>query len=440
MAVERRDHIIRSSRSGNRKGEDPAGKTRSFDIPKRLVWEAYKRVAANTGKAAGVDGRSMADFQGSLEGNLYKLWSRMCSGSYMAPPVRRVEIPKPQGGTRPLGIPTVTDRIAQMVVKLALEPELERHFHVDSYGYRPGKSALDALGRARERCWQHDWVIDLDIKGFFDTIDHGLLLKALRRHTQLRWVLLYIERWLTADVVMSDGTRQQRAQGTPQGGVISPLLANLFLHYVFDRWMEKHHPHVAFERYADDVLCHCDSRAEAEGLLGVLRERFRACGLELHPQKTRLVYCKDDRRRGAYPETSFDFLGYTFRQRSVVNRRGELFIGFNPAVSRQALKAMNAQVRRWRINTQHQRTLPELAAWINPVVRGWVAYYGRFCRSALYRFLTRLNLRLIRWAGRKYRRFRRGTRRARAWLDRIRSASPDLFVHWQVLPAGRMAG
>ena len=268
-----------------------------FCITKRQVWEAYKRVKANKG-AAGVDGQTIEKFAENLQDNLYKLWNRLTSGSYFPQPVLRVEIPKSDGGIRPLGIPTVADRIAQMVVKTYLEPELEKHFHPDSYGYRPGKSALDAVGMARQRCWKNDWVLDLDIKGFFDNIDHELMMRAVRAHTEEKWVLLYIERWLKAPIAMPDGAFIQPQKGTPQGGVASPLLANLFLHYAFDEWMKREYPGIPFERYADDAVCHCKSEAQAEQLKQALNVRMKDVGLELHPEKTKIVYCQDDDRQG----------------------------------------------------------------------------------------------------------------------------------------------
>ena len=264
---------------------------KSYRIEKGLIYEAYKRVKANKG-SAGVDGQSLKDFDQDLENNLYKLWNRLSSGSYFPQAVKRVEIPKADGGLRPLGIPTVADRIAQMAVKLQIEPELERHFHPDSYGYRPGKSAHQALARVKKRCWGRAWVLDMDIKGFFDVIDHSLLMRAVEKHVKTPWHRLYIRRWLQAPVQYDDGTLEQRNRGTPQGGVISPLLANLFLHYAFDRWVEGHWPGIQFERYADDIVCHCRTESEARKLLLVLRQRFKACGLELHPAKTRIVYCK----------------------------------------------------------------------------------------------------------------------------------------------------
>ena len=293
------------------KGMTRVEEAKSFDVSKREVWEAYKRVRAKRG-AAGVDGVTMEEFDADLKRNLYRIWNRLASGSYFPPPVKRVDIPKGDGKTRPLGIPTVADRIAQMVVQRRLVPLLEPIFHADSYGYRPGRSAHDALRQARQRCWRHDWVLDLDIKGFFDNIDWTLLMKAVRKHVGEAWMVLYMQRWLRAEVVMPNGTVVQPDKGTPQGGVVSPVLANLFLHYAFDRWMARSHPQVQFERYADDVICHCDSQAQAEGLRAELEQRLAECGLQLNPQKTRVVYCADANRQGDHPQRQFDFLGYTF--------------------------------------------------------------------------------------------------------------------------------
>lgn len=316
-----------------------AKQEKPFKIPKALVWRAWKQVKANRG-AAGVDAQSLSDYEQNLASNLYKLWNRMSSGSYFPSPVRRVWIPKADGKERPLGIPTIEDRIAQMVVKQVLEPRLDPLFHPDSYGYRPNKSAQQAVRQCRQRCWRYAWVVDLDIKGFFDNIDHELLLKAVRHHIRDVWVLLYIERWLRAAVQQPDGALEQHDSGVPQGGVISPLLANLFMHYTFDVWMRKHCPDAPFERYADDAVIHCHTQECARKILAWLRRRFAECGLELHPVKTRLVYCKDEQRRWSFPQTSFDFLGFCFQARRVRNRRGWFFSGFHPAVSRKALKRM----------------------------------------------------------------------------------------------------
>jgi RNA-directed DNA polymerase len=406
-------------------------KAKPFCISKWEVWEAYKLVKANKG-SAGVDGQSIAEFEEDLKNNLFKIWNRMSSGSYFPPPVRRVNIPKDNGKTRPLGIPTVSDRIAQTVVKRYLEPIVEEYFHADSYGYRPGKSAIEAIGVARQRCWRYDWVLDLDIKGFFDNIDHDLLMRAVRKHTDCKWVLLYIERWLNAPAQLEDGSLIHRDKGTPQGGVISPLLANLFLHDAFDIWMQRQYPQIPFERYADDGICHCRSKAEAERLRVTIEKRFAECELELNLQKTKIVYCKDDDRRGNYPEQKFDFLGFTFRPRRAKNRRGKLFVGFTPAISNRAKKSICDTMRRWKMHRQTDKSLDELARVVNPVLRGWINYYGSFYKSALYRVFQHLNNILVQWASRKYKRLRGYDQRASQWLQGVFHRQPKLFAHWQL--------
>lgn len=403
-----------------------------YVIPKQLVWDAHQRVKANRG-AAGVDGESLAAFEKDLKNNLYKVWNRMSSGSYFPPPVRLVEIEKESGGTRPLGIPTVADRVAQTVVKMVLEPVVDPHFHADSYGYRPGKSALDAVGVARKRCWDADWVIDLDIKGFFDSIPHDLVERAVARHTDIPWVRLYIARWLRAPVQRPDGTVRERTKGTPQGGVISPLLANLFLHYAFDCWMQRTFSSVHFERYADDAIVHCGSERQARSVLEAIRGRFAQCGLELHPTKTRIVYCKDDDRPREYEHIAFDFLGYTFQPRRAKNRWGKFFVSFLPAMSAKAAKRVRQTIREWRMaSTRNNQRLEDLARHINPAVRGWVHYYGRFYRSKCVQVLRHLNEALAVWARRKYTRFRRRERASVHWLGRIARRDASLFVHWQL--------
>lgn len=406
------------------------GSAKPFCIAKREVWEAYKQVKANQG-AAGVDGQSIAEFETDLSNNLYRLWNRLSSGSYFPSPVLRVDIPKGDGETRPLGVPTVSDRIAQMVVKRYLEPIVEPIFHDSSYGYRPRRSAHQALTIARQHCWRYDWVLDLDVKSFFDTIDWELLMRAVRRHTDCKWVLLYIERWLRTSVHMPDGTLVSPERGTPQGGVISPLLANLFLHYAFDRWMQDRYPSIPFVRYADDIICHCRSEAQARLLREALGTRFSECKLELHPEKTKIVYCKDINRRGSHPHQRFDFLGYTFRPRRAMNRDGTLFVSFAPAVSDKAAKRMRRCIRRWRVHRRNDLSLEAIAEWARPVLLGWVRYYGRFQSSALRRALRTLDRFIVRWACRKYKRFRRHTMRAWAWLRALKKRQPDLFAHWR---------
>lgn len=410
--------------------------TKSFKISKHVVWEAYKRVKANKG-AAGIDDESIAAFEGNLKNNLYKIWNRMSSGSYFPPPVKVVEIPKKSGGKRILGVPTVADRIAQMVAKMYLEPFVEPHFCQDSYGYRPGKSALDAVAATRQRCWRYNWLLEFDIKGLFDNIDHELLMRAVKTHTDCKWLLLYIKRWLKAPFQTEEGKVTERNSGTPQGGVISPVLANLFLHYAFDKWMERTRPENPWARYADDGVVHCRTQGEAEELLRQLNERFNECGLELHPDKTRIVYCKDEDRRGKFPETKFDFLGYTFRPRRSKNRHGKYFINFTPGVSNKACKAMRQVIRNWRIHLKPDKSLEDISRMFNPVLRGWVNYYGQFYKSALYPVLRHMNRALVHWARRKYKRLSRHRRRAEYWLGRIAKREPQLFVHWQmgILPA-----
>jgi RNA-directed DNA polymerase len=389
--------------------------TKSFDIPKRLVWEAWKRIKANKG-TYGVDSVSIEEFEADIANNLYKIWNRMSSGAYFPPPVRRVEIPKGDGKTRPLGIPTVGDRVAQMVVKMELEPGVDSIFHPDSYGYRPGRSAIEAVRTARERCWRYDWTVDLDIKGFFDNIDHELLLKAVKMHANNAWTRLYIDRWLKAPVVMVDGSLEARVKGTPQGGVISPLLANLYLHYALDVWMSRNHPEVPFERYADDIVFHCKTKWKAKNLLGSLNHRLADCKLELHPEKTKIVYCKDSKRRGDYEVIAFDFLGFTFRPREAMSRKQQLFTGFTPAISRKSLNRISKTIRSWKLQRWSDQSIDDIAQALNPVISGWLAYYQHFGKSLLYKVTDILNFALIRWIRRKYKGMSRSYRKSKQFL------------------------
>jgi RNA-directed DNA polymerase len=405
--------------------------SKPFCISKWAVLEAWRKVRANKG-AAGVDDVSIKEFEKKLNNNLYRIWNRMSSGSYVPPPVLRVMIPKADGKLRPLGIPTVGDRVAQMVVKRKLEPKVEPLFHSDSYGYRPGKSALDAVGTCRKRCWRYDWVVDLDIKGFFDNIDHSLMMHAVRKHTDCPWVLLYIERWLKAPAEIEDGTLLARDRGTPQGGVISPLLANIFMHHVFDMWISREYPGCPFERYADDVVIHCSSQKQAMAVKAAVEARLRRCKLEAHPDKTRNVYCRDGKRNQDHEHIQFDFLSYTFRPRPAKDREGELFCSFLPAISAKATKALVAEMRDWAVHRKSDKELADLSRMFNPIIRGWVTYYGRYYPSALQRAFACLNRRLVRWARSKYKSLRDSPRQAARWLRRIAAQSSKLFAHWEL--------
>jgi RNA-directed DNA polymerase len=404
-----------------------------FAIPKELVWQAWKQVKKNGG-AAGADGVTIEIFEKDLKDNLYKVWNRMSSGTYFPPPVRAVEIPKASGGTRMLGVPSVGDRVAQTVAALSLEPRTEAIFHDDSYGYRPRKGALDAVAACRQRCWARNWVIDLDIRKFFDSVPWDLMVKAVQvnvTHEQ-RWIVLYVRRWLAAPIVMPDGRTAERDRGTPQGSAVSPVIANLFMHYAFDKWLEREFPAVEFERYADDAVVHCATEQQARRVLAALEERMAEVGLQLHPDKTRIVYCKDrNRRRKNCAETSFTFLGYTFRARQAPARQGggAMFSAFLPAASKDALKRMSGEVRSWRIHLRSGTELEDIASWVNPIIRGWMAYYGRFYRTALNGLLQRINTYLVRWAKRKYKRLRT-YKKASKWWEGLTARQPRLFAHW----------
>lgn len=405
--------------------------TKPFTIAKQVVMQAFQLVKANKG-AAGVDQQSLTDFEQNLKDNLYKIWNRLSSGTYFPPPVKAVPIPKKSGGERILGVPTVADRIAQMVVKLMFEPCLEPHFLPDSYGYRPNKSALDAIDVTRKRCWQYDWLIEYDIQGLFDQLDHHLLMKAVNKHTDCKWVKLYIERWLKTPMQMPDGSLQNKTQGVMQGGVISPILSNLFLHYVFDSWMIRHYPDVKWCRYADDGLVHCKTKYQAQQLLAALTERFKECGLVLHPDKTKIVYCKENRRKGFYPIKQFDFLGFTFRKRWVKKKAdNSFFLSFTPAVSKTSLNAMRNKIRIQRYGRKSTMSIEEIAKEVNPILRGWINYYGRFNRSSLYPLFNYFNQILVKWAMRKFKKVH-VRNNAGKLIALIRKQKPTLFAHWQI--------
>jgi len=402
---------------------------KSQDISKQLIWAAWLKVASKGG-AAGADGVTIEQFEERLQDNLYRLWNRMSSGTYFPGPVRAVEIPK-KGGTRVLGIPNVIDRVAQTAAAMALEPSVERVFHDDSFGYRPGRSPIDAVRVCRQRCFRKDWVVDLDVKAFFDSVPWDLMLKAVARHTDQKWVLLYVERWLKAPMLMPDGTLTNRVKGTPQGGPISPLIANIFLHYGFDIWMVREFPGVQFERFADDVVVHCVTERQARQVRDAIGRRLAEVGLQLHPDKTKIVYCKDSRRRQDFELVTFTFCGYAFRPRGAFDKvRKESYTGFLPAAAPGKLTDMSRKAAAWRLHRRTTRTLESLAEEVNPVLRGWLNYFTVFYPSAVVPIGKRMDRHLMRWARKKYQRLERSDKRARAWLKGVRQRSPNLFVHW----------
>jgi group II intron reverse transcriptase/maturase len=407
-----------------------------YDISKRRLLEAYWRVKANRG-AAGIDGESLEMFEADLKGNLYKLWNRLSSGSYFPPPVRQVEIPKTNGGVRILGVPTVADRVAQQLVVTRIGGDLFGVFHPDSHGYQLDKSAVDAVAITRKRCWKYDWVVEFDIRRAFDELDWDLLRKAIAKHVKDPWSLLYIERWLTASAVSPDGQPVQRTKGVPQGSVIGPVLMNLFMTYAFDKWMEREHPNNPFSRYADDAVAHCQSEAEAKKLLAAIEARLKECKLEMHPEKSGIVYCKDSLRRKEYPRISFTFLGFEFRPRSSKKRDGKIWTSFLPAISASAMKRIRQAIREWNLPRQTSVSLNELAKLYNPQIMGWMNYYSHFYKSALYRLYHHLDLKLMRWAQRKYRKLKGKPQRAADWFKKVVSKQPRLFVHW--LAHGKVA-
>lgn len=364
--------------------------------------------------------------------NLYKLWNRMSSGTYFPPPVKGVAIPKKSGGERMLGIPTVSDRIAQTVVKLYLEPEMERIFLPDSYGYRSNKSAHDAINITKQRCWKYNWILEFDIKGLFDNISHDLLIKAVKCHTESKWAILYIERWLKVPIELPNGEMKTRERGTPQGGCISPLLSNLFMHYAFDLWMTKRNHNNPWCRYADDGLVHCKSLKEAEMIKETLKERLAECGLEMHSEKTKIVYCKSGKQKEKYLENQFDFLGYCFKRRQARNEKtGEIFDSFLPAMSPKAFKAIKRTIReKWKLFTKVHLSLQEIADEINPRIRGLINYYGKFYGSSLRKLKRYIDQILAGWARRKYKKLKKHTYNSFQWLTEIKNKLPKMFVHW----------
>lgn len=405
--------------------------SKAWPITKQMVWQAFKEVKANKG-VAGVDEESIQEFEANLQDNLYVLWNRMSSGSYFPPAVKQVNIPKADGKMRTLGIPTVRDRVAQTVVKNHLEPQLDPLFHESSYGYRPNRGAHEALQKAKERCWENPWVIDLDICGFFDNLDHELLMRALKKHTQEKWILVYTKRWLTAPMVDATGIEKERKKGSPQGSCVSPILANLFLHYAFDMWMKDEFPVILFERYADDILVHCKTEKQACFILKRITERLKACKLEINPEKTTVVYCRDSNRKVKTEcSVAFTFLGYDFKPRECKSKDGKIFYSFSPAISKQAKKKIGTNLRQMKLHIKTRTTLQDIAIMINPKLRGWINYYGKHRKSEMRSLFFNLNLRLLKWTKRKYKRYRYSKIKALNWLRAQVKAEPTMFVHWQ---------
>jgi len=405
--------------------------TKSIPITKEMVWASYKKVKSNGG-SAGIDHQSLTDFDQVRSKELYKIWNRLASGSYFSPVIKRVTIPKAGGKTRPLGIPTVSDRIAQQVVKTYLEPRLESVFVENSYGYRPNKSAHSAIQKVQEHVRKYSWVIDLDIAEFFENVNHGLLMKALERHVSEPWVLMYIKRWLEAPVQLEDGTIKLPNVGTPQGGVISPLLSNLYMHYCVDKWLEKHHPSSMMIRYADDLIIHCRSQQEAVRILTSVKERLEDCGLRAHPEKTKIVYCKKEGRNlKGYP-VQFDFLGFSFQPIRYKLRQGGSFLQYDCKMSRKSKVRITQDLRRLGFHNKTQRGIEDLARLLNPRIRGWIQYYGKISRRSLNPVFYYLHHRLLRWILNKYKSFKGSKVKAVKWLRRITNSYPNLFYHWEL--------
>lgn len=399
--------------------------TKAHPITKRMVVEAYRKVKRNKG-SAGIDGQTLQLFEDNRKGNLYRLWNRMTSGSYYPSPVKEAKIPKKSGGYRSLGIPSVSDRIAQQVVKDYLEPKVDHLFHKDSYGYRRGRNAHQAVETASERCFKSPWVIDMDIKGFFDNIDHGLMMKGVGHYTQEKWVLMYVERWLKAGI-MKDGRLFDRDKGTPQGGVASPLLANIYLHIAFDKWMEIHQPHVEFERYCDDIIAHCKSEQQARFIHHRIQERLETCKLELHSGKTKIVYCKNAWNKAKHGNSSFDFLGFTFRPRVCQAKAGPMLL-FIPCMSETSMKGVRTKIKEFGI-TRFKGTIQEMSQNLNPMIRGWMTYYCKFSKWVTVKLWRWINLKMYRWVMKNK---RYGKRKAIRWVKGVCKAQPHLFMHWQL--------
>ncbi|HEX8677108.1 MAG TPA: group II intron reverse transcriptase/maturase, partial [Segetibacter sp.] len=377
--------------------------TKSLPVTKRMVFESYLKVVSKDG-GAGIDRESIDMFNANKSSNLYKIWNRMTSGSYFPPPVRTVFIPKKQGGVRPLGIPTVSDRVAQGVVKEYLEPSMETVFHNSSFGYRPGRSQHDALEQCQRNCIKKAWVLDVDIKGFFDNISHSIMIELVGQHTKERWVLMYVERWLKAGVEQEDGSITARIKGTPQGGVVSPLLANIYLHHAFDKWMDETHSHCPFERYADDIVIHCSSKEEAERMLEELKTRMQEFELTLHPEKTKIVYCKNYQRNEKHESESFTFLSYSFQPRTIPDKfgRAKPLLVFGCAICNAAKARIVTAIKEVLRVPWSTQTLEWFADKLNPKIRGWLNYYTRFKKDEAHKVFYYLNELIQKWIKNTY--------------------------------------
>lgn len=435
MGVERRvgvEQSIEALTTAGDGGKINAEMTKHLPISKQMVYAAYLKVKSNKG-ASGVDKVSLKAYESKLGSNLYVLWNRLGSGSYFPPPVLEVEIPKGDGGVRKLGIPTVEDRIAQQVIKAYLEPRFETIFKDTSYGYRPGRSAHNALQAVRQQVWRQAWVLDMDIKGFFDNVRHDLLNKALAKHVPEEWVLMYINRWLESGILTTTGSVTYReGRGTPQGGVISPLLANLYLHYAVDAWLELEHPEVKYVRYADDIIIHAQTETQIRRVQSTLAIRLQNCGLEMHPEKTKIVFCKkSNRSSSSHGVHKFDFLGYSFQPRTTKDRRGQVFVNYDCAISHKSEKKIKAYLRQTKFHLWNQASVEDLAIYFNEKIIGWYNYYGKFNKYRLSRIFTAFHDRLKKWLCRRYKRFKKSHRKADQWLRNLIANQPDLFYHWK---------
>lgn len=397
--------------------------TKSQPITRQMVWQAYQKVKVNRG-SAGIDDMSWGYLEQHAKTELYKLWNRLSSGSYFPMPVMQVEIAKGDGGVRKLGIPVLLDRIAQQVVKHQLEMQVEPLFHNNSYGYRPKRSCHDAVLQAERNSFNHDFVIDLDIKGFFDNIDHDLMMKAVRHYCRDKWVLLYVERWLKAGTICKDGTEFNTDMGTPQGGVISPLLANIFLHVAFDKWMDNEHPEKPFERYADDIVVHCKTEKQALYVLHKIRQRLSDCKLRLHPVKTKIVNLrgKAEKKYAA----GYDFLGFTIRP-SFSCIRGKNLLMPATFISTKSKTRVHEKFKALAIH-KRRRSLKEVAAMWSPIIRGIINYYHKWWDGHMYGVWYQLNQRLLKWV-----KWEKGLYKHAAirWLKQQYKENPGLFPHWR---------